>query len=187
MFKSTLVTLVIFFYLGAHASQAPKISEYGTVFSDDETMADRWKQVYPLAKSMSQIDAREFLSLCTESDDWFLQLAALKSYDILLPKTGLTKARVLLKTSPSLVVRSEAVNFIKNHGGIKDVALLFNALLSSKNFKGKRSLSIRPQIISAIEFIDVQNLYRKRWKRLKHDSNPRVRSAARARSNPILF
>jgi len=181
MFKTTLTAFAMLFCLSAQAS------DYGTVFSDDETLADRWKQIYPLAKSMSQAEARKFLSLCTESNDWFLQLAALKSYDVLLPQTGLRKARVLLKNSPSLVVRSEAVHYIKNHGGIKDVALLFNALLSSKNFKGRRSLSIRSQIISAIEFIDVQNIYRKRWKRLKHDSNPRVRSAARARFNPTVF
>lgn len=181
MFNRVLIAAFMFIALTVNAS------DYGTVFSEDATMPERWKQVYPLAKSMSRVEAGAFLSRCVKSQDWFLQLAALKSYDILLPKTGLIKARLLLKSSPSLVVRSEAVHYIKNHGGIKDVSLLFDALLSTKNFKGRRSLSIRPQILSAIEAIDVQNIYKKRWQGLMHDSNAKVRSVARARSNPEIF
>ena len=153
-------------------------TDYGTVFSKEETMAKRWKQVYPLAQNMPRVEAKVFLTRCIESEDWFLQLAALKSYNALWPKIGLLKARTLLKRSPSLVVRSEAVDYIQNHGSIKDVALLFDALLSSKNFKGKRSLSIRPQIVEVIKSMDVQNLYRKKWQKLKHDSNVQVRSIA---------
>jgi hypothetical protein len=181
MFKKAVFLLILFFSFNAGAS------EYGTVFSEEATMAERWKQVYILAKSMSRPEANTFLSKCINSNTWFLQLAALKSYDVLMPKAGLIKARRLLKDSPSLVVRSESVHFIKKHGGIKDVSLLFDALLSSKNFKGRRSLSIRPQIIQAIESMDVQNIYKKRWQRLKHDSNEKVRNVARFRSNPNML
>jgi len=159
-------------------------SDYGSVFSADETLSERWKQVYPLAKNMTPFKANDFLSKCVESKDWFLQLAALKSYEVLMPRQGLKKAKSLLKSSPSLIVRSETVNYIKKHGNINDVPLLFGALLSSENFKGRRSLSIRPLIIDAIESMDTQNIYKKRWSKLKHDSNLRVRKMARKRSNP---
>ena len=181
MFKKILIIAFILVALTV------KASDYGTVFSDEAAIPERWKQVYPLAKSMSQVEANAFLVRCINSRDWFLQLAALKSYGALFPEIGLIKARHLLKKSPSLVVRSEAVHYIKNYGDIKDVTLLFDALLSSKNFKGKHSLSIRLQIIEAIESVDVQNIYRKRWQKLRHDSNARVSSIARIRFNSRIF
>ena len=181
MFKKVLFSFVMTLSFTAQAS------DYGVVFSEEAPLADRWKDVYKTAIGLSKAEAATFLNRCVTSKEWFLQLAALKSYDALLPRTGLIKARKLLKDSPSLVVRSEAVHYIKTHGNLNDVKLLFDALLNSKNFNGKYSLSIRPQIIEAIESMDQQNIYRKRWIKLKNDSNVKVRSVARARSNPKML
>ncbi len=186
MFRN-LVFLFSFFIFFSAGADSVKNTNYGTVFSKDEPMPVRWKQVYLLAQQMPKPEALKFLKTCADSEEWFLQLAALKSYSTLYKSEGLKVARRLIKSAPSLVVRSESVNFLKTHGGLGEVPLFFEALRQTKNFKGKNSLSIRPQLIEAIKTIDVQNNFSKDWSRLRNDSHNKVRAAAVYRSNPLNF
>ena len=153
------------------------------VFSEDGEFNKKWKMVYQVAISKNPIDSVEFLNRCINSKVWYLQSAALKSFNKLYPQKGLVKAREVLTDSPSLIVRTEAVKYIQQHGSEDDIQALFEALKNPKNFRGRYSLWIRPALAKAIDHLDKKNSSTEQWKKLRHDSDKVVRKMARRQSS----
>jgi len=152
------------------------------LFSESGEWNEKWKMVYQLATSKESSESIRFLNKCIDSEIWFLQSAALKSFSKLYPQEGLVKARELISKAPSLIVRTESVEYLKQHGGEGDVKLLFKALKSTKNFRGRYSLKIRSVLVNAILILDKDKLHKESWKKLRHDSDKYVRGFAREQS-----
>ena len=162
-------------------SELSSIENY--VFSEEGEFNKKWKMVYQVAISKKPLESIEFLNKCVNSKVWYLQSAALKSFNKLYPKKGLVKAREILTDSPSLIVRTEAVEYIQEHGDERDLQALFEALKSPKNFRGRYSLWIRPALAKAINHLDTKNSSVDEWKKLRHDSDKMVRKMARKQSS----
>lgn len=152
------------------------------IFSESGSMNKKWKMVYEVAVSKSPSEAVEFLNQCMNSKFWYLQSAGFKSFDKLYPQKGLVHARKMVLSSPSLIVRTDAVEYIKKHGNQKDIEILFKAIKSPKNFRGRHSLWIRPALAKAIDHLEDKESSSDQWQKLRHDSDKLVRKIARKQS-----
>lgn len=182
-----LAVLLLAFVFNSEAAieslNAKELSDIETyVFSDDGELNKKWKMVYQVAISKSPVESVKFLNKCVDSKVWYLQSAAFKSFNKLYPNKGLVRAREELLISPSLIVRAEAVEYIKKNGNETDIKRLFAALKSPKNFRGRYSLWIRPALAKAIDHLDKKSSFSTEWKKLTNDSDKLVRKMARSQS-----
>ncbi len=147
------------------------------VFSKDVSFEKRWKLVDQVADLKTRVEAIIFLKKCLSAKEWFLQSAALKVLKARYPDVAIKLAEKVMFNSQALVVRSEAVNVISSLGGPKDTENLWRALNQRRNFKGRRSLWIRPQIVKSILKLE-RSKHSHRWEELLSDSNKEIRSIA---------
>jgi len=149
------------------------------VFSKKLSFQERWKLVSKVADLKKTQDAENFLMRCLESKEWFLQSAALKVLKKRNPELALYYADQLLKRSGALVVRSEAVEVVSELGGPAHTKILWQALKQQTNFKGTRSLWIRPQIVKTIYKLERSNHSKKEWRFLLRDSDKKIKEMAK--------
>jgi len=156
------------------------------VFSELTPFQKRWSLVSKVASLKNQKQALVFLEKCLRSDRWFLQSAALKKLVELEPKLASTHASRLLKSSKALVVRSAAVETLARVGSFSETEVLWQALRQKKNFKGRQSLWIRPQIVKTIYKLEAGRHVKARWESLLNDSDPAVKTMARRMQGLLL-
>ncbi|MGH1468273.1 MAG: HEAT repeat domain-containing protein [Bdellovibrionales bacterium] len=148
------------------------------VFSEDVSFEKRWKLVDQVADLKQRVEAIVFLKKCLSSKEWFLQSAALKVLKNRYPDVAIKLAEKTMFNSQALVVRSEAVEVISALGGPKDTDKLWKALGQRQNFKGRKSLWIRPQIVKSIFKLE-RSKHSDRWEELLTDSNKEIRGIAK--------
>lgn len=148
------------------------------VFSRDTPFEKRWALVSEVAELKKKQGAIKFLEKCLNSKEWFLQSAALKTLKSMYPSEAMKLAKKPLFNSKALVVRSEAVSVISSLGGPNDTGILWKALNQKRNFKGRKSLWIRPQIVKAILLME-RSVHSQKWEGLLTDPNPEIRDLAK--------
>lgn len=135
----------------------------------------RWKRVAQVAENKKKKEAVKFLTKCMDSKKWFLQIPALKFLKEKYPHQAVKEAKKVLFNSKALVVRSEAVEVLKKFGSKENSLVLWRALNEKKNFRGPKSLWVRPQIVEALMQMEHPDSESPQWNELKTDSDPRIR------------
>ena len=117
-------------------------------FSKKESMQNRWKAVIAMSE-MKGVQSVVDLKRLARMDEWFLKNAAL----IALNKVSSTEAQDMAKNlilDKALVVRSMAVEILKEKNSSEIRNIFWKELEKPYNFRGKNSLWIRKQILSAL-------------------------------------
>ncbi len=148
------------------------------VFSKTVSFKKKWRLVDQVAGLKQRPQAIVFLKKCLNSNEWFLQSAALKVLKKKYPDVALQFAQKVLLNSNALVVRSEAVAVISELGGPKETQNLWKALKQSQNFKKRQSLWIRSQIVKTILKMERSN-HSEKWVELLTDSDEEIRMIAK--------
>jgi hypothetical protein len=104
----------------------------------------RWKSIMALGFLEGQNPSASYLSLAS-SKEWFVKNGLLIALDENNHPKRFEIAKKLVK-DPSLIVRSSAFDILMQESSNRD--LLWEELFNAQNVKKKRSLWVRPKIIS---------------------------------------
>ena len=145
-------------------------------FSDRYSISFRWKALVSFAQ-WQKGSARTVVRKAIQRPEWFLRNAGLLAFKYISEREAAFWAIKLLKEDKSLIVRTAAVDVLRELRANKSVSVLWKELSSKKNFRGKQSLWIRHNIVSALgELSSVQD--RTKFIKLLKDSDLRVRKSA---------
>lgn len=129
----------------------------------------RWKSIMALGFLESQNSHPSYLALLN-SKEWFVKNGLLITMDENNHPLRFNTAKKLVK-DPSLIVRSSAFDILMQKAGHRD--LLWEELFSPQNIKKKRSLWVRPKIISYMNQ-DPKTYERAFFEKLTKESEPEI-------------
>jgi HEAT repeat protein len=118
--------------------------------ANDETqsMPARWKALMSAA-SLRKLQAVPDIIKASKSSKWFMKNAAMVALDEYAPLESEKLARELI-AHKALVVRSAAVDILAKSSDFEIRKVFWQELNKNYNFKNKKSLWIRPQIVKAL-------------------------------------
>ncbi len=117
-------------------------------FDETQSLDERWRAITVTGR-VFPMEGREVLEQAMESKQWYLRNAAVISLKYSHRDWAITKAQALLN-DPALVVRTSAVNTLKELGAIEAESLLWEKLYAAENFRNGQSLWIRKHIAEAL-------------------------------------
>lgn len=126
-----------------------KYQNYRTIaFSKKENMQNRWAAIMKMAELQGKGSIQDLKTLAGQNE-WFLRNSALIALNKISSKEASVLAKKLL-SDKALVVRSMAVEILKENLS-KEIRELFWAELEKPyNYHGKKSLWVRKQIFSIL-------------------------------------
>lgn len=116
-----------------------------TAFSNQKSLELRWKALISASQIRKEASIPD-LKKALESDHWFMKNAALIAIQNVDPELAKVSAKELLNDK-ALVVRSAAVDVLAKSKDDDSRQLLWQQLFAQHNFRFKRSLWIRRQIL----------------------------------------
>lgn len=117
-------------------------------FADHHIIETRWKALMTLTM-IAGPESLPDLELALRNSDWFMRDAGLKAMAKVAPEKAKIWAKKLM-SDPALVVRSSAVQVIKNLKDQTATDLLWEKLYASNNFRGAQSLWVRRHIVETL-------------------------------------
>lgn len=117
-------------------------------FSNKEKMQDRWSAMMSMTQFKGEKSISDLKKLAQQKE-WFLKNAALLALKKVKPTEAVALAKKLLNDK-ALVVRSMAVEVLKDNLTEDSRKLLWSEIDKPYNFRGHQSLWIRKQMISAL-------------------------------------
>lgn len=150
-------------------------------FSDQHGMSIRWKAVSALAE-IRGADATEDLIKITQKNEWFMKNAGMLALNKVNPQVVQAIALKHL-SDPALVVRSTAVDILKDKMDPEVRHRLWKELEADYNFVRGQSLWIRSKIVEALAMGPLES-EKGRFAKALADSDVRMqRSAVRGLEN----
>lgn len=117
-------------------------------FSAEQKTEMRWRALLRLAR-LEPVRSRPALERAYGSSTWFMRSAALRAMVGLDPEQARTWAHSSLSDA-ALVVRTSAVDVLKQVGDQSTVPLLWQSLYDANNYRSGTSLWVRRHIVEAL-------------------------------------
>jgi HEAT repeat protein len=117
-------------------------------FDQSQPLENRWRAITALGRVYPN-DSRETLEKALKSPEWYMRNAALVVVPYNNRDWAIQWARILAH-DPALVVRTAAVNALRQLHAVEAQDLLWEKLYSSENYKGGQSLWVRKHIVETL-------------------------------------
>ena len=117
-------------------------------FDESQDLETRWRAITTLGRVHASA-SRSLLEKALKSPDWYMRNAALIVAPYNNRSWALNWSRILLH-DPALVVRTAAVQSLRQLNATEAEGLLWEKLYSSENYRSGESLWIRKHILAAL-------------------------------------
>ncbi len=146
-----------------------------TAFDSTQSLRSRW-QALLLAAELKVMKEQDF-QRALASKEWFLRNAALVALQKNEPQKAKQASLRILERDPALVVRSSAVEILKNHMDSRVREALWAEFQRRRNIRKDQNLWIRGQILEVLSQNPVRSEMA-RFAKLSQDKDPQLQKVA---------